>query len=505
MATLGLNSTNVGSALAQLLLADDIQPGDDPSYQLCKAIYSYHPLGKKLTDTPIALAQSEPREISVPVAPDRVREKFNQQWVDDGCDGHIFNLGSLSRIYGVASVALLAKKRDSAEQIPPSEAIEFDQLADLDVAFSVLDPLNTAGSLVGDLNPNSMGFLKTTSIAVSGRRYHRSRSVTLLNEKPIYLEYTTSAFGYVGRSVYQRALFPLKSYVKTMITNDMVATKAGVIVAKMKPAGSIVSNIMQTMFGQKRDIVKEAATWNVISITPEEGIESIDLQNVNGAMAESRKNILNDTAVAADMPAILLNNETYANGFGEGTEDANNVARYIKGVREELRHVYDWFDQITMYRAWNQDFYATIQEEFPDEYGSVRYETAFQEWRNSFDFVWPSLIQEPESEEVKVADVKLKAIIAMVQVLAPELDPENKVELFKWAADNFNEIEALFTVPLNLDFGALLTEAEKKAEQAESLAEAGGPGGEDEEGKGPPPPRPFADEQHGVRRLGRAA
>ncbi len=490
MATLGILATSVGTALSELLLADDIEPGSDPSYGLCKTIYNYHPLGKKLADSPVTMAQSQPREISVAAGPERVRQAFVDQWTADGCDGHIFNVGSLSRQYGIASIAMLAKRRADGQQIPASEAIDYEELADLEIAFNVLDPLNTAGSLVGDLNPNSMGFLKTSDISVSGRNYHRSRSVVKINEKPIYLAYTTSAFGYVGRSVYQRALYPLKSYVKTMITNDMVATKAGVIVAKMKPAGSIVSNLMQSMFGQKRDIVKEAATWNVISISPEEGIESLDLHSVNTSMAESRKNILNDIAAAADMPAIIINSETYVAGFGEGTEDAKNVARYIEGVREEFRHIYDWFDQIVMHRAWNKEFYLTIQEEFPNEYGSVGYREAFQTWRRSFKTSWPSLIQEPESEAVKVADTKLKAIISLLQVLLPEMDPENQAEVIRWAQDNFNEIETLFTVPLDIDFEALESYTPPEAEGGEAEVGATALGSES-----------FADARRGIGRL----
>jgi hypothetical protein len=495
MAFLNLNNTAIGNSLMQLLIADDIQPGDSPSYQLCKTIYSYHPLGKKLCDGPIVLALSQEREISVPTGPDRVRQAFVDQWKKDSCDRLITNVGSTSRRYGIAALAILVAR--GGVQIPTDEPIPYDKLHELEVSFSVLDPLNTAGSLVGDLNPNSMGFMKNAAIAVSGKRYHRSRAVVKMNEEPIYLEYTGSAFGYVGRSVYQRSLYPLKSFVKTMITDEMVATKAGVIVAKMKPAGSIVSNLMQTMFGQKRDIVKEAATWNVISITTEEEIAAIDLQNVNTAMEVSRRNIINNIALADGQPAILLNSDKYAEGFGEGTEDAAAVATYIKGVRDELGIVYDWLDPIVMHRAWNPNFYRTIQEELPDEWGRVGYEAAFQEWRNSFRAIWPSLIQEPDSDKVEVADKKLKALIALLQVLIPELDPANKGVVIQWVQDNFNELEDLFTVPLDLDMEGLLEWAEEQSARMEEMG-AGEDGGGDKE---PPEPKPFAatDSQRRVR------
>ena len=42
--------------LQQMLLADNIEPGSEPSYQICKTIYEYHPLGKRLIDTPLDLS-----------------------------------------------------------------------------------------------------------------------------------------------------------------------------------------------------------------------------------------------------------------------------------------------------------------------------------------------------------------------------------------------------------------------------------------------------------------
>lgn len=451
MATANVAGAGIGTALINLLMADDIEPGSDLSYQLAKDIYVYHPLGKKLADTPITLAQSQKREISVPGAPDRVKDQFLDAWGAQGCDGHIFNVASLSRVYGVAAIGILI---DGAL---PSAELDYTKLAGQKIAFNVWDALNLAGSQVLNLDPNSMDFLKSTGIAVAGTPYHRSRAIVKFHEKPLYLSYTNAAFGFSGRSVYQRALFPLKAFIETMIADAMVARKAGLLVAKMKPPGSIVDRLQQAMYGIKRAMIQWGATNNVLGITPDESIESLNLQNVNGAMSESRKNILDNTATAADMPAIILNQETFAEGFGEGIEDAKSVARYIGGVRDELDPVYSWFDQIVMHRAWTEEFYATIQAEFPDQYGEIKFQDAFYQWKNAFKAVWPSLIEEPESEAVKVAETKLKAAIAWVEVLLPALDPENKAIVIEWCCDNFNQLDALFKSPLVLDFDALAT------------------------------------------------
>ena len=113
----------------------------------------------------------------------------------------------------------------------------------------------------------------------------------------------------------------------------------------------------------------------------------------------ARQNILENIATAADMPAILLKQETFAEGFGEGTEDAKLVAGFIDTFRREIKPVYDFMDAITMHRAWNKEFFAVMQKEFPDAYGKMSYDEAFYEWSSSFAAEWPSLLTEPEFEE----------------------------------------------------------------------------------------------------------
>jgi len=448
MAEINLGGATLGNALSELLTCADIQPGDMPSYQVCKTIYSAHPLGAKIADFPIAMAQSQEKIIAIPKGPEeRLKEAYDAEWAAIGADKHIFNCARLARIYGVASIAMLVDgKATDAE-------IDYAELYKAKIGFNVFDPLNTSGSLVLDQNPNNIDFQKVQGISVQGKRYHRSRTVSLLNEDPLYIEYTTSAFGYVGRSVYQRALFQLKSYINTLVTDDLISLKAGVLVAKIKQPSSAISRLAAGAMGQKREIVKEAQTGNVISISTEEDIEVLNLQNLDGAYGMARKNILENIASAASTPAKILLAETFAEGFGEGTEDAKHVAQFVDRIRIWMDPLYDYFEKIVRHRAWNPEFYATIQKEYPD-YAGVDYNTAFYDWVNSFSSKWPSLLDDPESE-TDAEDVSLKALIAAVEVLEPMLDPDNKATLVQWFADNLNAKKILFSSPLLLDYEAL--------------------------------------------------
>lgn len=480
-----LNGSNLGNALTELLMAEDIEPGDQISYQLCKTIWTMHPLGKKMVEAPVELAQSQARNITIPgPAEERVSKAFTDEWSRIDADGIIANVVATSRAYGVASLGLMV------EGLRPSEAIDWKKLPDLPISFSIFDPLNTAGSIVLNQDPLAMDFQKITTVAVSGQTFHRSRIVTMMHEKPIYIEYTTSAYGFVGRSVFQRALFPLKSYVQSMMTDDLITKKAGVFIAMLSTAGAIINSVMQMAAGIKRLFIQQSTNGNVISIGKDEKIETLNMQNIDGAYGLARTNILDNIAISADMPAIILKEETFVEGFGEGTEDAKKVARWIDRVRRQMGIVYRFMDNVVQRRAWTKEFFETLQNDFP-EYAEMTYEAAFYQWSNRFAAEWPNLLTEPDSEKVKTDDVKLKGIIATVEVFGPIMDPENKATLIAWATDNINENKLMFPTPLVLDIQAL---AEYEPPQPE-LGEGGGGM------QSPKPPKPFHDSSHAARRV----
>lgn len=439
--------------LSLLLDGDDIQPGSSVGYQICKTIYLYHPLGGKMVDRPIKMAMNEPRTVHVSqtfALEQRLRDAFEREWRSLGADKHISNAARIAKIYGTSAIAMLVDNQD------PASALDFRTLYKHNVSFNILDPLNTAGSIVLNQDPNAQDFQKVEGIRVAGKAYHKSRCVVIQHEDPIYLAYNPAAFGFTGRSVYQRALFPLKSFIQTMRTDDMVAVKGGLLVTKIQGPSSVVNNMMQKLSGIKRMMLKRGKTGEVLQIGDKDSIESIDLSNLEKPLDSARNHILANIAAAADMPAIILNSETFAKGFGEGTEDAKAVAVYIDGQREWLDELYNYFIRICQYRAWSIEFFQSLRAEMPEIKDT--YSIYFSKWINNFEYAWPSSLKEPESEKVKVDETRFKAIVSTLEILLPQLtsDPDNRATLIEWACENANANEHLFPQRLNLDYDSLL-------------------------------------------------
>ncbi|WP_238486122.1 DUF1073 domain-containing protein [Rahnella perminowiae] len=141
--------SNIGR-LTQVLESEGIEPGSQVGYEICKLIYLYHPLGGKMVDRPIKLAMGESRTVHVTRGPEkRLREAFEAEWKAIKADKIIANVARQSRIYGVGAVVMLIDGQDA------NSAVEFSDLYKQGVTFNVLDPMNTAGSIVLNQDPNN--------------------------------------------------------------------------------------------------------------------------------------------------------------------------------------------------------------------------------------------------------------------------------------------------------------------------------------------------------------
>jgi hypothetical protein len=152
------------------------------------------------------------------------------------------------------------------------------------------------------------------------------------------------------------------------------------------------------------------------------------------------------------MPAQILNQETLAEGFGEGSEDAKQIARYVDRLRIEMNPAYEFMDKIVMRRAWNPEFYReVIQKRYPEQYAGLSYQAALQEWMDAWEPSWPNLLTEPDSEKAKAAQAKLDSAQKIAETLFKVADPENKAAIADWLAGIVNEQDGFYSSQLLID------------------------------------------------------
>jgi len=478
MSEITVTGSGLPNGLLQILGIEDLQPGDSPSYDACKLLWTLHPMGGKLIEKPVALALGERRRINVPcVFEEKLVQAFNKAWDDIEATRHITDLAHVSRAYGIGALIYGFPDQPTSEPL----ADPFELATREGMYFNLLDPLNTAGSMVTNQNPNAPDFQKAWSqITAAGQPYDRSRTCVLFNGTPVYLDYQSSSFSFSGRSIFLRVLYPLKSFIQTMMVDDMVSLKAGLLVAKIDQGGSFLNKVVDTVTNFKRNILKVGQTGQVISIGTDESIESIDLQNTDKAMTTARDNIISNIAAGSDVPAILLKDESFAKGLASGEQDMFAVVQYINGERMRLEPAHKFFDKIVQYRAWTPDLFNALKAEFPEELEGRDYRAWFYEMRDLFTAEWPSLIQEPESEKTERNAKKLKAMSDLFKTLSVGLDPDNGAKLRQWLTDAVNDMPELFTSAM-LEFEAELF---ANYEPPTPVAPGAGPGDDESGGDG---------------------
>ena len=473
MASIEITGSGLTSPLQQIMGCDEIEPGSPAGYSMCKALWANLGIAAKLVEKPVALALCQKRLINVPCAiEEKFVEAFNQEWERLGCTNHIRDLHHIARAYGASALIV------GWPEVATTEPIDLTSIAVTEgLYFNTYDPLNLSGSIVTNQNPNAPDFQKPRrNITAAGQPYHPSRSVVVFNGTPIYLDYQASSFSFSGRSVFLRALFPLKSYIQTMLVDDMISIKAGLIVAKIKQGSSIANKIAEAVSGLKRAMIKIAGAGNVLTIDPSEDIESINLTNLDGPYKLARDNIIANIATGGDVPAILIKDESYAEGFSDGDVDMMAVVQYIDGIREQMQSACEFFDKIVMARAWNKGFYEAVKGEYPDEVEAT-YELFYSNAKHRFKAKWPTLIKEKESETVKRNAEKLKSMSDVMKVLLPSLDPENKARLVAWFVAALNDMKDVFSGEMEFDEQAL-ADYEPPAPTMGGAPGEGGGGGE---------------------------
>jgi len=411
-------------------ILESVAPGDEPSYELCKLIYTKHPIGAKIIEAPLQLVFSQSRAISG--IPEAVKTQFETVWKNVSADAVIRNTVRISKMDGVATLA----------ELSPG-------------VFNVYDALNTAGSFGANLEPLSPQFMKTPSVRVQDRVFGPGECIVLHNGPPVYLDYVESGYGYTGRSCYHAALFDLGTYLDVMHANRLISQKSGVLVAKIKQMGAAVTGAMQQLSGFKRNLLKEARTYNVVQVGHEDEVESLNLMHAVEANNGSKESILDSIAAAVGMPAIILKSETLAQGLGgSGAEDSKVIANYVSEERQSIQALYDFMIPRVQKIAWTQDFYAAFQEAETD-YANVPYETALYEWIEEFVSEWPDFLREQKSEKAKAAETTMKMVIDGYNTFQAALSPDDRrmfcqTFMETWNSDGMKEFLPV-SLDLNLD------------------------------------------------------
>ncbi len=424
-------------------------------YRLCKAIYIYHPLGKRIIDLPIDLSMGQERIISVKheTKSDELTEQFIKVWNSFNLKNIIRRLATMSRLCGIAALFLKVEGYSDYEPLP----LDIDW-SELKITALVYDAMNIAGSASNNQDVMSEDFLKIKDVLRNGQALAKDRSYILTNGDPLYNEFSTSGFGFTGRSVYQNCIHLLRTWLDIDLADSMVARKCGLIIAKENNIGS-ATEIREKSLNLKRTLLKYGKTNDVLSVGGSTTIESLNLQNIDGSLDMVRNHVLENIANASDIPTIILGQQKFTQGFGEGGEDTKNVGRFIESIREWERGVYQFIDNFVMRIAWNFNFLKSLNKDNGDIFSTKdeakitidRYLQVFYALKQSFNYTFPSFLTETESQIADGDAKKLSMITEVYDRLFSNVDADLKPKLANWLIDSVNNLRSTNKIRLDID------------------------------------------------------
>lgn len=414
------------------------------NYDLCKLVYVFHPLGKRIVDLPIDLSSGQERVISVkhPSKSEELIAEFNRVWKNYNFKNIIKRLAKTSRIYGIGALFLKVEGYDDTEPLP-------SDLNWTDITFTpfVYDALNISGSATNNQDLTKVNFLKVEDVFRSGEKLARDRSYVLNNGDPIYNQFSSSSLGFAGRSIYQNCITELRTWLDIAMADAMVARKCGLIIAKETYGGS-ATELQRKSLETKRQLLKMGRTNDVLSVGSDVDIKTLDLQNIDRSLDVARNHTIENIANATDIPTIILGQQKFTQGFGEGSEDTKNIGRFIDSVREWEQGVYQFIDNFVMKVAWNFDFLKSLNQQNGDIFnkkGDITYEqylSTFQKLKNSFSYSFPSYLTETESEIAEGDAKRMQIFNDVYDRLLPLLDVDGKAKVTSWYIDGFNSLKS---------------------------------------------------------------
>ena len=374
----------------------------------------YHPLMLAITGKPFLDALSRGFEYVFDDAPPEAKERFAK--VADSATQPVIRVFKLALSYGAAGIGIVVSGEDASK---PIDTGWFSQNLENGFSFNTFDSLVTAGSFITDLDPNSTEFQKVIDFSVRGKRYHFSRCKAVFNplEDPNYLQYESSAYGFVSASILKRALPALQQYLRLRIAETLLTKKVASFVIKQDVKQSVYEKISETINSFKRSKVEDLTGGDAITIGIDDSIESFDLANSSQTINALDELNMNSLASSTGWQASYLKHSMLSTGFADGSNDAAQIDKMLYSVQRFTKELFEWIDDILFYIAWTDGFIDEIANQSPDLYRGKTRNQIRQLWRTGYERKFnPPTAEQPKDKAAANGDF-LEALTKAVSLI----------------------------------------------------------------------------------------
>ena len=429
---------------------------DTFSHQDALEFLKHHPLLLAITGKPVIDALGRGFEYSfpdtniVPEAKERFEKIANQATVP------VIRAFKLAFVYGAAGIGLVVNNEDPNK---PIDTGWFSQQLENGYAISTFDSLITAGSFTANIDPNSVEFQKVLDFSVNGKKYHYSRCKVVFNplEDPNYLQWESTAYGFVSASIIKRALPALQDYLLNKIAKRKLLKKVASFVHKQDAKSTVYDKITEYVAKIKRSKVEDLTSGEAVIIGTEESIESFNLSNHQQVMQFLSDDNMDDIANATGWQASYLKHAMLSTGMADGSNDAAQIDKMLYGVQNFTKPIFEWIDDILFYVAWTDSFIDSIALQYPDIYRGKTINQIRTLWRTGYERVFNPPTAEPAKDKAATDKTTVENISAIATLLQ---QVSSNQQLFDFVQNAFNTANILNGIEIDIDSSQFVQEQE---------------------------------------------
>lgn len=372
----------------------------DLSYLECRNIYRYWPLGKRVATALPNFAMSAGRKftLELPEINDQLEEVAKQLNIEE----KINRAAVYARIYGVSFIYL------ASGNIKETDAITYSNFHDgTPLQFNILDPLSAGGSIVIDNDSLSPTFGLPKYLKVKGRKVNTGRIMIVTNDIPLYYKFNPSSYSFSGPSIYQNMTLVIRSWNRTIIALQRMATKAASIIVKRKDSSNITGAQLYAM-NKNLNLIRQMENDGITAIRAGEEVDMFSMTGVNEVDAICNR--LNSMLMMAlsDTPSGILLDKNLSTGMADGDNDMKAIIMAVDRFRKDtLSPMYKFVDKWLCYKAFSPSFLKELKEEHRDLYGDKSIQEIFDELMDSYNYEYNDLYPQTENEQADTASKKL--------------------------------------------------------------------------------------------------
>ena len=389
--------------------------------------------GKKVTGTMPDLSFSAKRKIIIENAPEEAVTRFEQVAKEINLEDSVKQISINARTFGTGyfSVSITGK--------PIDRHVTIAEVQENDLRILPLDPILISGSET-ERDPESVKFMELKYIYVGGKKAHHTRAGYIYNTPPIYNLYTPANYAFGGLSVFEN-IADILEMMPTLREGIQRLISKGSLLMIQADRGSVASGLGEAEIEQTvANYLSTADNFGTLLLDRKHDAKFFGFEGaseVDTLFELIRKNI---NIGVHDTPASLMLDQSMANGLSEGSEDMKSVLMCLDSYRYTLIPVYKMADRYVMMKAWTPQFFATMQEKYPQEFAGKQYFETIYSWMSAFEFEFGNPY--PETQLAKTTRHGLyMELLQSAKSLGANLEDIEK---------NLNE-EGIFTNKLTLD------------------------------------------------------